>query len=79
MNQIPSDVASYHRRMETSTVMKNFIGFFKAAIFNQHATRFRTEDCLHEMNKQIRIYEMQNGLVFLMHMCTYRVKKQGGI
>jgi len=49
MNQLPSDVASYHRRMETSTVMKNFRGFFKAAIFNQHATRFRTEECLREM------------------------------
>jgi len=29
--------------------MKNFIGSFKAVIFNQHATKFRTEECLCEM------------------------------
>jgi len=49
MNQLTSAVASYHRRMETSTVMKNFIGFFKAVLFNQRATRFRTDERLHEM------------------------------
>jgi hypothetical protein len=49
MNQLLSDVASYHRIMKTSTVMKNFIGFFKAVIFNQRATRYQTEECLCEM------------------------------
>jgi hypothetical protein len=70
MNQLPGDVASYHRRMETSTVKKNVIEFFRAFIFNQCAMRFWTEECLYGMkwNKQITIYEIQNGLVFLMHI-----------